>query len=283
MSHYENYYVRNLRLQGRTREYQKAPEKYYVKPFRIAGNIYYIGDRQVCAHLIDTGEGLIVIDTSYPQADYIFFNAIWDAGFRPEDIKYIVHTHAHLDHMGATMPLVNLYHCKTFMGETDANVMKTRPELVMMPQEYVHRMFTPDCLLHDGDVIRLGNVEIECMETPGHTQGTMSFFLNVEENGRTYRAGMFGGAGFITLYKEFLLINNLPQELQQTFLQSIRRLKKEHVDIVLGNHPGPNHIMEKRERQIADPDKNPFIDADDWENYLNWVETEFLQFLEDGN
>lgn len=283
MSHYENYYVRNLRLEGRHEDYYRYPERYYVKPFRIAGNIYYVGDKKVCSHLIDTGEGLILIDTGYPQADYMYLHAIWDAGFRPQDVRYILHTHAHLDHMGATVPLKAISGCETFMSEADALAMRDRPELVMMPPEYGRRLFRPDHLLCDGDVVRLGNTAIRCLLTPGHTQGVMSFFLDVEEGGRTYRAGTFGGAGFITLYQEYLLTHGLPVETQQVFLHTLDRLMEERVDIVLGNHPDPNHILEKRALQLEQPGTNPFLDPEDWGNYLGWVKAEFLQFLEDGN
>lgn len=155
----------------------------------------------------------------------------------------------------------------------------------MLPEDpYArYRLFTPDALIEDGDVIRLGSTAVRCVETPGHTYGTMSFFFDVEEGGTVYRAGTFGGAGFITLYREHF-VRYAMEDLQQTFLESIRRLRQEHVDIVLGNHPAPNHILEKQADREADPEgPNPFIDAQDWTRYLDWVEEEFLRFQADGN
>lgn len=273
------------RLLSRGENQLRYPDSYYVKPFRIAGNIWYIGNKSVCSHLIDTGEGLIIIDTSYPEFDYQIFNSIWEAGFNPRDVKIILHTHLHYDHFGATVSLQKLYGAKAYVGRHEWEKVQERPEQAMLPEDpYArYRLFTPDALIEDGDVIRLGSTAVRCVETPGHTYGTMSFFFDVEEGGTVYRAGTFGGAGFITLYKEHF-VRYAMEDLQQTFLESIGRLRQEHVDIVLGNHPAPNHILEKQADREADPEgPNPFIDAQDWTRYLDWVEEEFLRFQADGN
>mgnify|MGYP000650549160 CR=1 FL=1 len=81
---YEHYYVRMARLEGRGELQKRYPDDFYVRPFQIAGNVYYIGNKAVCSHLIDTGEGLIVIDTSYPELDHLLINSIWEAGFDPK-------------------------------------------------------------------------------------------------------------------------------------------------------------------------------------------------------
>lgn len=285
MSHYENYYVRLQRLYGREELRRRYPDDFYVKPFRIVGNVYYIGNKAVCSHLIDTGEGLILIDTSYPDLDYLLIQSIWEAGFNPKDIKIVLHTHAHYDHLGATVTMQRLYGAKAYLGKREWESIQRKPELVMIPTEPFasYKMFRPDVLIEDGADIRLGNTTIHCVETPGHTEGTMSFFFDTEENGNTYRVGTFGGAGFITIYKEYFVRYGLP-DLQSTFLRSIKRLRQENVDVVLGNHPDPNHILEKMEELLAGKgEKNPFVNPADWGEYLDWVEAEFLQFLEDGN
>ena len=285
MEHYQHYYVRMQRLYGRGELQRRYPDDFYVTPFRIAGNVYYVGNKAVCSHLIDTGEGLILIDTSYPEMDHLLFNAIWEAGFNPKDIKIILHTHAHFDHFGATVSLQKLYGAKAYLGRQEWESVQRKPELLMISQEpyAAYRMFRPDVLLEDGQDITLGNTTIHCVLTPGHTEGTMSFFFDVKDGEHTYRAGTFGGAGFITLYQEHFIRYGVPN-LQQTFLDSIARLKEERVDLVLGNHPAPNHVLEKREQMLRQPDAlNPFLMPGDWMQYLNWVEAEFRQFLDDGN
>lgn len=111
---YEHYYVRMARLEGRGELQKRYPDDFYVRPFQIAGNVYYIGNKAVCSHLIDTGEGLIVIDTSYPELDHLLINSIWEAGFDPKDIRIVLHTHLHYDHFGATNTLTKIYGAKAY-------------------------------------------------------------------------------------------------------------------------------------------------------------------------
>lgn len=285
-THYQHYYTRMARLNGRGELQKRYPDDVYVKPFRIFGNVYYIGTKAVCSHLIDTGAGLIIIDTGYPEHDHLLINSIWEAGFRPADVKIVLHTHAHFDHFGATNTLAKIYGAKTYLGRKEYESICRKPELSMAfegPYD-MYRLFKPDVLLEDGDTVALGNTTIRCMETIGHTEGTLSFFFDTEENGKRVHAGTFGGAGFITMYREFFDRYGLPN-LQPEFQKSLDKLKKEQVQLVLGNHPGPNHILEKRaEMEKAPQGPNPFVDETccDWQNYLAWVEAEFHTFQEDG-
>ncbi len=83
------------------REYYEHPSRYYLPPFQIFGNLYYIGDKKVCSHLVDTGRGLIVFDSGYPHTAHLLLRSIWELGFDPKDIRYIIHSHGHCDHCGA--------------------------------------------------------------------------------------------------------------------------------------------------------------------------------------
>ena len=220
----------------------------YIKPAKMFGNLYFIGVRAVCTHLIDTGDGLIIIDPGYYESLYLIINNIWELGFKPKDIKYIVITHAHYDHMDSVADLVAMTGAKTFIAKADL------PLLTGEIYHYPIRPFTPDVLLEDGDIISLGNTNIQCMSTPGHTDGTMSYFFNVTDGEKSYRAGMFGGAGTNTLKKAFLEEHNLPFDYRQKMMDSLHKLKNEKVELFLGNHLPNNHTEEKlsaEERQLG--------------------------------
>lgn len=234
----------------------------YIKPSKMVGNLYFVGNYDASTHIIDTGNGLILIDPGHLEHFFMVINNIWELGFRPTDIKYIVLSHAHADHVGATKALVNMSGAKTFLGEADLPLLRNPDFNSPMT------LFDPDHLLRDGDVIRLGNTEIKCLSTPGHTDGTMSFFFNVEEGGVIYRAGMFGGAGTNTLTDDFMKEFNIPQENREKFKKSIERLRREKVDIFVGNHSYNNKTYEKI-KALATSDKNPFIDPDEWEAFLD--------------
>lgn len=237
--------------------------KEYVKPSRIFGNLYFVGIRAVCTHLIDTGEGLIIIDPGHSESLHIIINNIWELGFKPTDIKYIVISHAHYDHMDAVTELVGMTGAKTFIGKDD---------LPLLTGELFHYPlipFVPDVLLSDGDEIRLGNTSIKCVSTPGHTDGTMSFFFDVTDGDKTYRAGMFGGAGYNILRKDFMTERGLPLENRKKFVDSIHRLQGERVELFLGNHLSNNRTEEKL-AMLESAQINPFIanSQEEWDDFL---------------
>ena len=235
----------------------------YIRPARIFGNLYFIGIRAVCTHLIDTGDGLIIIDPGYRESLHIIIHNIWQLGFHPMDIRYIVVTHAHFDHMDAVRDLAQMTGAKTFIGKDDL------PLLTGEIYHYPIRSFAPDVLLSDGDIIALGNTRVRCVSTPGHTDGTMSFFFDVTDTKQTYRAALFGGAGTNTLRRAFMAEHHVPPENRQKMVDSIRRLQGERVEIFLGNHLGDN-LTEQKLRALECGADNPFLENGQaqWDAFL---------------
>ncbi len=283
---YKKSYEEIMELQ-RTKnlDFYKHPSRYYLEPFKIAGNVYYIGDKKVCSHLIDTGDGLIVFDSGFQHTIHLMVQAIWELGFNPKDIRYLIHSHEHFDHIGAANDFRDLYGCKLVISKTGAEIFRNRPDLVYMesnPYPYAS-VFTPDIELEDGQTLTLGNVSIRCVNTPGHSPGVMSFFFDTVENKTTYHVGYFGGAGYNTLYKKALEKDNLPLSCRQQFLDSLKKVRDEPVDIVLGNHPLQNDTLEKRKRMQNEPDTNPFIDSTEWVNFVDTLTEKFNEFLAAGN
>lgn len=227
-----------------------------MKPFRLAGNIYFVGTYKASSHLIDTGDGLILIDTGYAETADVIVESVTELGFDIRDVKYILHAHGHSDHTDGTPKLLTLTNAETFLGEGDLKYISG---------------WTPDHFYTDGQKIRLGNTEILCLATPGHTEGTYSFFFDVNIDGKTYRAGMFGGAGTNQLKKSYLTKRKCSWLNRGLFFQSLERLKQEHVDIFLGNHTWNNQTKEKYEKMLVS-DTNPFIDDTQWLPFLETCE-----------
>ncbi|MBQ2743267.1 MAG: MBL fold metallo-hydrolase, partial [Oscillospiraceae bacterium] len=234
-------------------------------PFRMAGNLYFVGCKKASSHLLDTGEGLILIDTGYEENAETIVNSMSELGFDIRDVKYIIHSHGHYDHTFATAKLVKLSGAKTFLNHRDIHYLEGR--------------FTPDFDIKDGDIIKLGKTEILCLETPGHTEGTISFFFNIEENGKIYRAGMFGGAGTNQLKKDFLKSQGLNTLPRGQFFKSIERLRNEHVDIFIGNHSWQNDTQGNYEKSLVS-EINPFIDETRWGAFLNKLEKDLWTVIE---
>ena len=253
----------------------KDPWVGYVKPGRIFGNLYFVGTHPTSVHLIDTGEGLILIDTGCLTNLYLVIQNIWELGFNPMDIKYLVHSHGHFDHVNGTAALVHMTGAKTFLGRADHWLVTG--EVNHCTQKV--RPFEPDVLLDDGDVITLGNTSIKCVASPGHTEGVMSFFFDVTDGERTLRAGMHGGLGLVSLKREFLIRNNLPFDCREKYFASLERLKEEHVDIFIGNHVGNNDTEGKLARVHAG-EKDAFIDPNEWLPFLENCRIKLVELIE---
>lgn len=253
-----------------------TPWEGYMEPFRIWGNLYFVGNKFVSSHVIDTGEGLILLDSNFPQCTYLVTEGMRKVGLDPADIKYILHSHGHYDHIGGTRALVALTGAKTIIGRPDVPYVNGSVDLTWAKElgHTFYEKFEPDILLDDGDVIQLGKTAIRAVSTPGHTPGTMSFFFQVEEGNQHYTAAMFGGAGVNSMKKEFLDAYGLPLAYRDVFPQSLEKVRGEKVDIVIGNHPGDADTKGKHERMKAEG-VNPFIDPAAWGKRLDYCKKQF--------
>ncbi len=240
----------------------------YIKPFRIFGNLYFIGTVPASTHLIDTGDGLIIIDPGYPFHLALVLHNLEELGFRAEDIKLIINTHGHYDHCGATKVLQQLSGATTAVGRLDADYVNGKVDLTWA-RELGHIYNTPfeaDILLDNNRKLTIGNTEILCKSAPGHTPGTMAFFFNVTDGEKTYRAAMHGGIGDNTMRIEWLKKNGLSTETREQFIPAVMKFIDEPVDITLGNHCHNNDTVGKASRMTEK--ENPFIDPTEWKRML---------------
>ena len=97
---------------------------------------------------------------------------------------------------------------------------------------------------------------------------------------KKYKIGYFGGTGFLTLYKDYLIKYGIDLSLRYEFIKTIEKLRKIKVDIMLGNHPSHNFTLEKRSKMLDKPEKNPFIDPNEWNEYLDQLDEQYRAFLE---
>ena len=265
-------------------DFYRHPMNYKLDAFQIFGNLYYVGDKKVCMHLINTGDGLILFDSGYGNTLHMILASIRSLGFHPEHLRYIIHSHGHYDHFGSGEDLRRLYSCKIFMSKADTDMLRKSPQSALIewgPHPY-DQICWPDVELEDDEVISLGNTKIRCVLTPGHTIGTMTFFFDVTDGDNTLRVGYFGGAGFMTMYQDYCKQFNLPLDLNKKMRESIKRVWPEHVDIMLGNHPSQNCTLEKRAWMIEHPDTNPFINPKAWHIFLKTLEERSINFEKKG-
>lgn len=254
------------------RKYYEVQETRYVHPFRLYGNVWYVGDNWVCVHLIDTGDGLLLIDAGNCGAVAMLVNAIWEAGFNPADVKWIVLSHGHLDHFGACNFFRRMFGTKIYMGKPDCENFRNRPELSFIQDtgNLADTLFEIDHEIEDGEVLNFGNTEMTFYLCPGHTDGVIATFFDVDGPEGMKRAGYFGGFGHNTLTKEYLQdIGDTSYEMRNRFLNSLQRVRNERVELFLGNHCSNNDTLGNMEKLKANPDRNPFVDEERWGRYMD--------------
>ncbi len=250
-------------------------------PVRIFGNLYFVGTQPASTHIIDTGEGLIMLDSGYRQSLPLVLSHMREVGLDIKNLRYIVHTHGHIDHMGGTAELVRMTGAKTFLGKEDREYANGTLDLTYSKELGMvwDDPFEPDVLLSDGDEIKLGNTCIRCVATPGHTPGAMSFFFDVTEDEKTYIAGLHGGMGRNTMCREFLDKYGLSYDCREQFLQAMDRLSEERVDIFLGNHMQHNDTP-KKTAALLGGDKYAFINPTEWKSRIEGYKAGVLAMLE---
>lgn len=240
-----------------------------MEPCRMADNLYHIGVRGGPCYLLETTEGIVLIDTAFPQTLSLLLKNFQKLDKDPRDIRHIIHTHGHYDHVGATRALVEISGAKTYIGKGDEDAVMGNNDLIYAVElgESFSESFIPDVTVNDGEMLVVGDTAFRFVATPGHTAGTMSLFFDVRVEGRKYRAGMFGGAGLNTLTADYLTRHSLPMSMRETFLKSIDKILDEPVELHVGNHLSDNDFHNKILH--LGKENNPFLTGKTYRSFLN--------------
>jgi metallo-beta-lactamase class B len=238
-----------------------------IEPFRIIGNIHYVGTADLASYLITSEEGHILLDTPCEGETPLLLESIRKLGFDPKDIKILLNSQAHYDHTGALRAIRELSGAKLMAGAGDAELLGRggRGDFAF-GDRFPFPPVTVDRELEDGDEIALGGVTLTARLTPGHTRGATSYVATVEEGGKRYQVVF---AGSITVNDGVRLANppSYPG-IAEDYQRSIEILESLSPDVFLAAHGGFFGLREKAERLRARPDSNPFLGADE---YGSWV------------
>ncbi len=260
-------------------EFYTNPSTARIDPFKIADGLYYVGDKEVCIHLIDTGDGLILLDSGFFGAAHLLVDSIWRAGFDPKNVRWILHTHGHSDHFGASEEFRNMYGTKLAISRIDAEKLRSAP--IVIPGFPFAKAPEFDRELEDGEIFELGNKKIRCVLTPGHTQGVLTLFFDVTWEGKTYLAGLFGGAGVNALSLPGIFYSKAPANAPEQMLESIDKVWNEPVVFHLGNHPDNNQTLKKRRLQ-PEEGGNPFLAPESWQSFLTELQKKVRKTMADN-
>lgn len=227
-----------------------------VEPVHIIGNVYYVGTNGVSSFLIVTPEGHILLDSGFNQSVPLIRKSIGALGFRFEDIRILLSTHAHFDHVAGHGLIQEQTGARIMASERDA-------ELIARGDESLWEGWRPsriDRVIRDGDRVRLGGAELTAHLTPGHTKGSTTWTMDAVDGGKKHRVVFVGG---YTINPGVRLVGNTDYpDIAEDYARTFRVLNSLQPDVFLAQHPDIFWLEEKRQKRKDGQSGNPFIDPD---------------------
>jgi metallo-beta-lactamase class B len=247
-----------------------------MPPFRILGNLYYVGASDIAVYLITTPAGHILIDGGYVETVPLIRRSVEQLGFRLGDVKILLNSHAHQDHAGGFAELQRLTGARLYASVRDAPLLesggKSDPLLdATFPPVKVAKT------LADGEVVRLGGTELVAHLTPGHTPGCTSWSMRIADAG-TRRDVVFLGSTSVLPGMRFTGKPTYPG-IADDYERSFRVLKALPCDVFLGSHGVFFGLAEKAKRLGGGEQPNPFVDPAGYHAFLESSEQAFRSEL----
>lgn len=248
-----------------------------VKPYRVVGNVYYVGAKEVSSFLIVSDKGLILLDSGFAETVPQIQKNVEQLGFRLADVKYLIISHAHYDHVGGMAALKKLTGAKLLSSEADAEILarggKDDPQFA---NRFLFPEVRADQILKDGAKLKLGNVTMTAHLTPGHTKGCTTWTTKAKE-GTEELDVVFAGSISAPGYK--LVGNQLHPTVASDYERTFSVLKKLPCDVFLAGHGSAFSMLEKMKLKETGSARNPFIDPEGYRRYVTRNEQAFREEL----
>jgi metallo-beta-lactamase class B len=202
--------------------------------FRLVGNIYYVGAKNIASYLITTPQGHILVDTGTTEMTPVITANVEKLGFKLRDIKIMLSSHAHFDHIGGHAAMKKLTGARVMAIKQDAEALEAGKDLSPLGDEGWAPVKV-DRVLKDGDTVSLGGTTLRAIWAPGHTPGCTVWTTNVADGGRSYSVAIFGCGGPNGGVK--LVGNQKFPTLVEDTMATFRKLKMLKPDIYVSGHP----------------------------------------------
>jgi len=237
-------------------------------PFRIAGNLYYVGSEDLASYLIVTPQGDILINSDLESSVPLIRKSVETLGFHFSDVKILLISHAHYDHCAGSAEVKKLTGAKYYVMDADVPVVEAGGRNDFNYAADKSMWFPPahvDRVLHDGDQVRLGGAVLTAHLTAGHTRGTTTWTMDETEGGRMLHVVIVGSPNVNPGYK--LVGNKTYPQIASDYEHEFQVLKSLPCDIFLGAHGGYFGLIEKYNRWKSG-DANAFVDPDGYKSYV---------------
>ncbi len=254
------------------------PEKWSqsYEPFRIAGNLYYVGTYDLASYLIVTNKGNILINTGLADSLPIIKNNIKKLGFKYQDTKILLLTQAHYDHLGAMADIKKETGAKLYVDEADADVLKSggKSDYELGKYGVTFKPVKPDYILKDKNVVTLGDSKLTMLHHPGHTKGSCSFLFETKDSKKSYKV-LIANMPTIIIDKKFSEVTEYPS-IEKDYEYTLNAMKNLDFDIWVASHASQFDLHKKHKPK--DP-YNPavFMNKKEYQDELDSLEKDFLK------
>lgn len=216
-------------------------------PFRVAGDLYYVGTHDLACYLVATGQGHILINTGLASSLTQIENNLEQLGFRLTDIKLLLTTQAHFDHLGAMAAMKRKTGAPVWVNAPDAAAMADggKSDYALGGPVASFEPVVADSLLHDGDTIRLGEATLVMLSHPGHTRGSCSFMLQTKDEKQSYQV-LIANLPTIVTGKKFADLTTYPG-IAKDYASTLASMKKLSFDLWVASHASQFALHRKRQ------------------------------------
>lgn len=241
----------------------------------VAGNVYYVGSQALATYLIVTPEGHVLINSGFEETAPLIRLAVESLGFKMRDVKILLASHAHSDHVAGHALLKEMTGAKVAVMRGDEGITESGGEGQYLYTTSRWKPCKVDRVLEDGDEVKLGGMTLVARRTPGHTRGCTTWTWKVGADGKTYDVVVIGSPNVNPGYR--LVDNKNYPEIAEDFAKTFEILKSLPCDVFLGAHGEYYGMLAKHERLGGD--KNPFVDPDGYRAYIELKEKAFRKTL----
>ena len=244
-----------------------------VEPFKIIGNVYYVGASEVTSFLITTPDGNFLLDSGFAETVPQIRDNIKKLGFKLEDVKFLLNSQSHYDHSGGLAELKKLTGAKMVASEGDREALeKGDHDNFAWGDTKTYSPVKVDRTVKDGEELTLGGVKMKALITPGHTRGCTTWTIDVPDHGRTYSV-VFVCSASIPGYK--LVGNEKYPTIIADYETTFTKLKQLKPDVFLAAHGSFFDLLGKAEKLRNGANPNPFIDPVGYAEYVASAEKTF--------
>jgi len=233
-----------------------------VAPFRIAGNLYYVGSKDLASYLIVTPEGDILINSSLESSVPLIRASVEQLGFKFDAIKVLLISHAHFDHDAGSAEVLRETGAKYMVMDGDVSVVESGGATDFAYGKDTYAAAKVDRILHDGDAVRLGDTALIAHKTAGHTRGCTTWTMRVKEAGHPLNVVIVGSWNVNPGWR---LVDHPDQPasypgIEADYRRTFAALKGLPCDIFLGAHGAYFGMLGKLDRIKAGAKENVWID-----------------------